>query len=464
MSRDHQSVRVALHRFGLGGRKGDAAAIAGDPRGHVAAQIAPGGTGAPLFDGAKVGLPSTREALQIHSLAELRRDNVRLGLVPKPTGGASEAKAVDAPVETEMFQAEVAARWSHWVSTEAGLIERLVWFWTNHFAVSVSKDRTVRAVAGAFEREAIRPHVLGRFVDMLIAVEQHPAMLHFLDNDISIGPGSLEGYHTKRGLNENLAREILELHTLGVDGGYSQDDVTSLAKVITGWTFNPPSFDLTNGGRFTFVPRRHEPGNHRVLGRDFADGHLDQGLDALRMIAAHPSTARFVATKLVRHFLSDDPPPEVVDRIARVFLDTDGDLRLVSAALLAEEAMWTTPTVKVRSPLEFLVALARAGGRHGEAEAMLRHLRLLGQPFWEPSGPNGFSDREVAWVTPVGMTVRLDIAAIWAEQNREWEPAGLASELFGASLSDRTLQAIKAVSNPVRGLTLLAMSTEFQRR
>ncbi len=212
-----------------------------------------------------------------------------------------------------------------------GFVERLVWFWSNHFCVSADKDA---AMVGAYEREAIRPHVLGRFADLLQAVESHPAMLLYLDNVQSMGADSIAGINRDKGLNENLARETLELHTLGVHSGYSQADVTSLAKVITGWTWIRPD-DPAHGGEFVFMRRLHEPGDQTVLGKRYSDGGVDQGRGVLADLARHPATAQHISEKLARHFIADDPPPTLVTKLTKTFVATDGDLKEVARTLIS---------------------------------------------------------------------------------------------------------------------------------
>ena len=214
------------------------------------------------------------------------------------------------------FRAEALARLQRASIADCGFTERLVAFWSNHFCISANKGGLARMWAGSFEREAIRPYVLGRFGDMLKAVEQHPAMLFFLDNQQSLGPDSRAGQNRKRGLNENLAREIMELHTLGVGGGYSQDDVTSLARIITGWTYAGRQGQLGAPGSFVFNANAHQPGAQRLLGKSYENNGVAQGEAALADIARHPSTAKFIATKFARHFVADDPPPALVARLA----------------------------------------------------------------------------------------------------------------------------------------------------
>src|SRR5258706_2824525 len=247
------------------------------------------------------------------------------------------------------------------LASDIGFVERLVWFWSNHFCISADK---IPSMTGAYEREAIRPHVLGRFADMLLAVESHPAMLFYLDNSASIGPNSVAGINRSRGLNENLAREILELHTLGVRSGYSQDDVTRFAYVLTGWTFLEPG-NPKNGGEFVFIPRLHEPGAQEVVGKTYADGGVAQGRAVLADLARHPATATHIATKLARHFVADEPPPALVTRLAQRFRDTDGDLKEMAKALVAAPETWSPSRAKLKRPSERLMAMARATGSQG---------------------------------------------------------------------------------------------------
>jgi uncharacterized protein (DUF1800 family) len=320
--------------------------------------------------------------------------------------------------------------------------------------------------AGSFEREAIRPHVLGRFADMLKAAEQHPAMLFFLDNQQSLGPDSRAGQNRKRGLNENLAREIMELHTLGVGGGYTQDDVTSLARIITGWTFAGRQGKLGAPGTFVFNENAHQPGEQRLLGRTYPDTGLAQGEAALADIAGHPSTAKFIATKFARHFVADDPPPALVTRLQDAFRKSDGDLKLLATTLVDSDEAWRAPPTKIRSPYEYLVAIGRLLSQVPEDPTRyLGGLNLLGQPLWTPGGPNGFPDNNGAWAAPEGMKLRLDIAAQVASRLSEnVDPRDLLTLVAADAASPETRQAIERAETRQQALALLLMSPEFQRR
>jgi len=364
------------------------------------------------------------------------------------------------------YRAEALARLQRAMVADCGFAERLVAFWSNHFCISANKGELARMWAGAFEREAIRPHVLGRFADMLRAVEQHPAMLFFLDNQQSLGPESRAGQNRKRGLNENLAREIMELHTLGVGSGYTQEDVTSLARIITGWTFAGRQGQLGEPGSFVFNANAHQPGPQTLLGKVYEAGGVAQGEAALADIARQPATAKFIATKLVRHFVADDPPPALVARLQGVFTSTDGDLRALTTALVDADEAWSAPLTKIRSPYEFLVATGRLLARVPEDPGLyLGGLNTLGQPLWSPAGPNGFADTNAAWAAPEGMKLRLDIAAqVGSRLGPNIDPRDLL-ELFAAdAASADTRRAIEHAESRPQALALLLMSPEFQRR
>ena len=349
---------------------------------------------------------------------------------------------------------------------ECGFAERLVAFWSNHFCISATKGELARIWAGSFEREAIRPHVLGRFADMLKAVEQHPAMLFFLDNQQSLGPDSRAGQNRKRGLNENLAREIMELHTLGVGSGYSQEDVTSLARIITGWTFAGREGKLGAPGSFVFNANAHQPGPERLLGKIYEDNGVAQGEAALADIARQPATAKFIAAKFARHFVADDPPPALVARLQDVFVKSDGDLRALAMALVDSNEAWHAPLTKVRSPYEFLIASGRLltfvpqdPGRY------LNGLNVLGQPLWSPSGPNGFPDSNAAWAAPEGIKLRLDISAQIASRLADSvDPRDLLELVAADAASSDTRNTIERAETRQQALALLLMAPEFQRR
>jgi uncharacterized protein (DUF1800 family) len=301
---------------------------------------------------------------------------------------------------------------------------------------------------------------------MLKAVEQHPAMLFFLDNQQSLGPDSRAGQNRKRGLNENLAREIMELHTLGVGSGYSQDDVTSLARIITGWTFAGRQGQLGPPGNFVFNANAHQPGPQRLLGKTYEDTGVAQGEAALADIARHPATAKFIATKFARHFVADEPPPALVARLQEVFQKSDGDLRALATALVDSDEAWQAPLTKLRSPYEFLVATGRLLAQiPDDPTRYLGGLNLLGQPLWSPAGPNGFPDTNAAWAAPEGMKLRLDISAQVASRlGDNVDPRDLLQLVAADAASGETRRTIERAESRQQALALLLMSPEFQRR
>jgi uncharacterized protein (DUF1800 family) len=496
MARDSQAALVALNRFGLGARgaSGDFANAASDPRGFVKADLshpngmlleAPGLQSTPAL--AQTVFAYQFEIVQARNAAAKSGAPAMEGAQAAPPDIAGKAAAMEAtdanaamaPAEAKpapeppniiqkTYRAEALARIQRAVSADCGLVERLVVFWSNHFCISANKGGIARMWAGSFEREAIRPYVLGRFGDMLKAVEQHPAMLFFLDNQSSLGPESRSGERRKRGLNENLAREIMELHTLGVGGGYGQDDVTSLARIITGWTYAGRQGQLGVPGTFAFNANAHQPGAQRLLGKTYENTGLAQGEAALADLARHPSTATFIATKFARHFVADDPPPALVARLTDVFDKSDGDLKALAVALLDSDEAWQMPMTKMRSPYEFLVAIGRLVGRGRVPEDPSRYLgglNLLGQPLWSPAGPNGFPDSNAAWAAPEGMKLRLDISAQVASRIGEnVDPRELLELVAADAASTETRRTIERAESRQQALALLLMSPEFQRR
>jgi uncharacterized protein (DUF1800 family) len=288
-------------------------------------------------------------------------------------------------------------------------------------------------------------------------------MLLYLNNEQSIGPASVAGINRDKGLNENLAREILELHTLGVRTVYGQADVTNFAKVLTGWTILPTATNPDHGGEFVFLRRAHEPGPQTVVGTAYADGGVEQGRAVLNDLARHPATARHVATKLARHFIADDPPTTLVDRLTQRFLDTDGDLKEVTAALIAAPEAWGAEQAKIKRPGEWIVAALRATGVSGDIVRIIGGQALLGEPLWRPPAPKGFSDDNAAWLDGLGQ--RLDIANTFAQRlGPGLDPEAVADTALGPLASAETRQTIASADTKPQALTLLLMAPEFQRR
>jgi uncharacterized protein (DUF1800 family) len=452
---------TALRRFGLGARPGEPRRVASDPRNFLLSQL----DGAPPTD---IGdLPTSAELWQATNrfrLARRQRDMAgqdnEMDEAMVAMGGAIESVRPGA-----LFREDAAARLHHAMTTDRGLLERLVAFWSNHFTISM-QGLMLRALAGAYEREAIRPNVLGRFRDMLHAVVRHPAMLVYLDNYRSIGPNSRLGRRRGRGLNENLAREILELHTIGVNGGYTQDDVIDFARALTGWTVRAAR-DKPDQGTFRFNPQAHEPGAVTVLGRTYPEGGIEQAEAILDDLAAHPATALHVSRKLAVHFVGENAPVSLVERLAAEFRQSDGNLAAVMRALVSSEEVWDAEPRKVLPPYDFVIAVFRALGEAPRSGVVADALQGFGQPIWRAPSPDGWPDEDEAWASPHAVVERLD----WVRQvvaGSSNAVAGnvpaFAEDLFAGTLSDFTRQTIARAESREQAMALLFMSSEFQRR
>jgi uncharacterized protein (DUF1800 family) len=460
---------IAANRFGLGARPGELALIGSDARGWLRAQLR-----APP---AVLAAPELRGSAQILAQAlELRRE---IQAERKLQTAALNA-AADDPTQQRLpqflrpiYKTEVTARLQYAASTERPFLERLTQFWTNHFAVSIDKQ-FLAGLAGSFEREAIRPHVLGSFTDMLLAVETHPAMQLYLDNYLSVGPDSAAAQRRARreapriGINENLAREILELHTLGVGGGYTQQDVTTFAEVLTGWSIGGEGGRFGGGepGRFVFRAELHEPGAKVVLGRRYADEGFGQGAAVLRDLARERATAHFIATKLARHFIADEPSPQAVAPLADAFARSGGDLRSVYEALIDVREAWLAPLAKYKTPADYVVSSFRGLEVPVEADrAPLAPFEVLGQRTWQPGSPAGWPDRSADWDGASALMKRIQWAdAVGARLGGRRDALQLAPQLLGGNLTAATRQALTHAASATQALTLLLASPEFMRR
>ncbi len=425
----------ALIRFGLG-RRG-AEPVPDDPAAWLAAQL----------DGPDPGLaaPGHSAAEGLKAIQALRRDKTPVGpRKPNPIA--------------DVFRADSAAAFDTMLTTTTPFRERLVWFWANHFTVSVRSGQCA-AVVGAFVREAIRPHVTGRFGDMLLAVMRHPAMLLYLDNAQSVGPDSRAGERQHRGLNENLARECLELHTVSPASGYSQADVTNFAKILTGW-----SIDLNaDTPGYLFRGNAHEPGPGKLMGKTFSGGEQG-GVEALAWLGQHPATYRHLATKLVRHFVADDPPADAIDRIAGVLQKTHGDLKAASLELIRLPAAWK-PLTKLRSPADYAVAVLRALDLPEERRPNLAGvMTALGQQFCGAPLPNGWPDTAADWTGSEAILRRIDWAYTVAGRANALDPVTVATDSLGPLLPEGTLDEIRRAGSRREAFSLLLASPEFLRR
>ncbi len=447
LSRYHTLMKappiVQSIRFGLGPRFGDR--FGADMTGRLAADLdaTPIAPSAPLAN-ASDGL------VALKTERALRRAR-RLGGDPAAPPSQNAVR--------DILLADRADTFTRGLSEPIGFRERLTIFWTNHFTVSV-RQGPCRPLAGAFRREAIAPHVTGRFGDMLLAVMRHPAMLHYLENVGSVGPDSRAGQHSHRGLNENLARECLELHTLSPASGYTQADVTSFAAILTGWSVQ--EHDLPYG--FIFRPNAHQPGPKALIGQTFPEGEQG-GVEALAFLAAHPATHAHLARQLVTHFGADNPDPREIRLIEETLRNTGGDLHATSLALL-RLASATRPGTKLRSPNDYLLGAFRALSLPpGPLPSGPDLAAYLGQPMFEAPLPNGWPDRGADWAGPLPILRRADAAAILAAHAPSGlDPLAVAHASLGPLLRPATAASINHASSRQEGLALLLASAEFQRR
>lgn len=377
-------------------------------------------------------------------------------------------EARDSYTEAVQVRAQVAQQ------TDTPFVERLVHFWANHFAISAQKSEVTQA-AGLFELQAIRPFVLGTFKDMLFAVEKHPAMLFYLDQQQSRGPESQAVQRQMRlqpdkkaGLNENLAREILELHTLGVRSGYSQQDVTEFARALTGWTIPNPKLTGETDARypgFMFNARVHEPGSRQLLGKTYTQDGVQQAEAILNDLAASPATATHLATKLASHFAGDQPPPALVTRLRDSYLQTGGQLTALYQLLIDAPECRMSTALKFKTPWEWLISSVRALDIDLTQVRVSQVMTQLGQPIWKPDSPAGYADVADSWLASNALLRRVEYAQRLASLTKlKLPPTTLANTVLGGRLSQETLQQISRAESAHTGFALLVVSPEFLRR
>ena len=447
-----QTATIASHRFGY--TETSLRAVLPDPRGWVLEQFRkpfPMDTSGLIDSPAAMQL--TREVLKGALQAKTAEGGKRPGDVPD----------VATPLRLELRKTNLRGlqrRWQHIVATPTPVAERWVQFWANHFCVAATKG-SMLALVWPHEYEAIRPNAFTDFKTLLRAAVLHPAMLLYLDNAQSIGPDSTGGKRRQKGLNENLARELLELHTLGVNAGYTQEDVTQTARLLTGWTVGPRT-----QGKVDFLADIHEPGTKTILGKRYAEG--PQALDQLLSdLSVHPSCARFVATKLVRHFVTDDPPAALVDAVATRFRQSGGDMQAMARALFAHELAWSpNNTPKFKRPEDFVLSAHRMLKMPiAFVEQTARALQDMGQAVGRAPSPQGWADRTEDWLSPDALRKRVQWADHFAAANSDAADARALSRLaWGEDLSYTTLMQIERAESSAQALALALASPEFQRR
>jgi uncharacterized protein (DUF1800 family) len=452
---------IAANRFGLGARPDETERASRNPRAWLLSQL----------DGA-AEQPQALDGQSLKDGGALVADMVRY---QRERAMARRNDEQSDPVKAffkdrvGLYMKEMAARFALGFTTERPFAERWVRFWSNHFVVSAQNPRATTLV-GSFEREAIRPNIHRTFEDMLLSVVRHPAMLLYLDNAQSVGPDSVRGRIAGKGLNENLGRELMELYTLGVDGGYSQADVVALAKLLTGWTIDRRG---VGDGGFAYVPAIHQPGNIVLRGKQYASGENGTA-DAIRDLARDPSTAKHVARKIAIHFVADLPAQESCARLEKAFLQTGGRLQALAEAVIDDPKAWRTDRSKMRSPDEYVTAAFRLlGWPHGgdmqkQVAAAMAATRVMGEfPLAAPS-PKGWPDSSDAWSGPDALLNRIE----WAKALGDKMPSGFTlsqaaaagAAALGPLLRPKTLAAMRGAAGAGEAVALLITSPEFQRR
>lgn len=447
--------QIAANRYGLGARPGEIKDIGKHARDWLLAQIS--GSKDDLL---AVDLPDSQQAFGKYVL--LRKQRHRFKQMAA-SGKFPKDKPKIGKVIRRIYSREVLAHARFAINTPHSFRERLVYFWSNHFAVSARSNQTM-VLVGAYEREAIRPRITGRFEDLFIAALKHPAMLFYLDNVHSAGPNSPLGRRRKRGLNENLARESLELHTLGVKGGYIQKDVQELAKALTGWSVGTKRNRAKTPGKFTFISTMHEPGARQFLGKTYKEDCMGQAEDMLKAMARHPSTARHIAFKLARHFVADQPPQRLLKALENNFRKTGGDLQELYKTLISHRDAWPVQTDKFKTPNEFFVSSFRLLAEVPDAGFLKKSLALLGQIPFKPPSPEGWPDVAGEWIGANALQKRIEWANEVAARHRNLEPLQFYDTAFASAGLEATRIAIARAADRQQGLVLALMSPEFQRR
>lgn len=498
MASSPTDAAIALTRLGLGARPGEIDRVAADPRGWATAQIRPQGAPQPSGQFADTAQRVAQYVDYQSDAGQVRRDRRTAPEAVSapasmtgdrvPTAPASDPEAVARREARQAARREITqdtaqeflARAQLGASTDDGFAERWALFWANALTVSAVKFAS-GAFVGQYEREAIRPHVFGRFEDLVLAAEQHPAMLLYLDQARSVGPDSLAGARRNAGLNENLAREMMELHTVGADGGYTQADVTELARALTGWSI-PAARDNRQTARprrarmmaaqiepgpdgFVFRANVHEPDARTVMGKTYPAAGLAQGQAILRDLARHPATAKRLSRRLAAHFVADDPPPALVARLEDAWTRSSGDLAQVARALVEAPETWTPQPAKIKTPYDFVVSTHRALGTRPQRIQPLRQALLdMGQPPFAAPSPEGWPDAAADWAGPDALVKRLNWSRTAADTAQAADTNAVAASALGPRLGDRTRLAVARAESRPEALTLLFMSPEFQRR
>lgn len=398
----------------------------------------------------------TRRLAQLNTL-ELSTTQLNQAFHPSAPQGDSRRPKPNPAFARSVLQEATQARLLRSTQSPRQLQEVMVDFWFNHFNVHSGKGRT-RIWLAAYEREAIRPNALGTFRDLLGATAQHPAMLFYLDNWLNTAPNSPGAKGQFKGLNENYARELMELHSLGLGGGYSQADVESLARIFTGWSLQLNAKADPQTSSFHFVPQRHDFGDKRFLGQIIPGRGEDEVRQALDLLARHPSTARHISYKLAQYFVADQPPDSLVDRLSQRFLATDGDISELLNLLFHSDAFWAAPyrNAKFKTPYQYLISILRLTDRFPERSNLLTNLlQKSGMPLYGCLTPDGYQNTQAAWLSPDGLSRRLDFAIAFTRQQKLQDQSAQLLANLGDHLSPQSRTVIKTAPQGLRSALIL---------
>ncbi|MEC4724683.1 DUF1800 domain-containing protein [Shewanella sp. D64] len=446
------SAVIAVNRFGYGAKAGELEQAKQDPKSFLINQLQP--------ISFNQDLPNSHQLLR--QLAQYHQEKKQAKKLRKKTSNQAPLSFKKIMPFFRASYTELCADSIHQtISSSNSMMWRLLDFFSNHFSVS-AQGPMMTTLAPTLEREAIAPYLLGSFSDMLVAVVHHPAMLKYLNNEQSFGPNSKAGKKGK-GLNENLAREILELHTLGVNSGYTQEDVIELAKGISGWSIAKPSIDDKNG--FYYRKRGHEPGLRRLLNKIYTEKGEAQGIAMLRSLAMEPKTAEHVCYKLARHFIADEPSRVLVKRLSERWLATQGNLQQVVLSLIDSPESWAPISQKFKSPREHLISTYRGLSLSvNKPRKLISMLTTLGQQPFKANSPKGYGDNELSWNGANALLVRIDWSVNVVHRKRNIEVKLLIPQLFGQQISERSYLEISRAESRENALVLLLMSRDFLRR
>lgn len=445
---------IAVNRFGYGARDDELAQAKADPKKWLSSQLQT----IQFSD----NQPSSDDIFVDHAKFQKQKKLMKQQQKQAQGSQAQDKNKMIKSAARKTYMKMSAASLKQAITSRHSVSWRLLDFFSNHFSVSTS-GRLMVGLSPTLEREAIAPNLLGNFEELLLAVEQHPAMLIYLNNEKSFGANSRMAKKRKIGLNENLAREIMELHTLGVDGGYSQIDVIELAKGITGWSVKNTKKE--HGTGFVFRAYGHEPGTRILLGKKYAQRGITQGQQMLRDLAMHPSTAKYVCTKIAHHFVSENPAQSLIEKMQNTWLNNQGNIKQVMLTLFNAEEAWLESPQKFKTPREFVISSYRAiAPNRINDRTLFNSLTNLGQMPFNAGSPAGFSDEESDWLGASALMARVEWSSLVSAQVKRINAEQVMATALGRSISKNTFQIVMRAESRQQASTLLLMSPEFQRR